>query len=88
MGLLYRDTINDLGSAKYAFFLALQDEPWSPLERNDFQSRQNGRMIDLVMGVVLVKDINHTDTFKRIGLARWVDAELLARSKPQTVKLV
>lgn len=88
IGLFYRDTTDALFGAKYAFFLALQDEPQSPLDRNDFQSRQAGRMIDLVMGIVLLKDTHHTDTYKRAGLARWIDAELLVRSKAQTVKLV
>ncbi|KAJ4369344.1 hypothetical protein N0V86_009175 [Didymella sp. IMI 355093] len=88
IGLFYRDTADALAGAKYAFFLALQDEPYTPLNRNDFQTRQAGRMIDLVMGIMLIKNSHHTDTYKRAGLIRWVDAELLVRSKAQTIKLV
>jgi hypothetical protein len=88
IGMLYRDTADALAGAKYTFFLALQDEPHTPLDRNEFQSRQAGQMIDLVMGLVLVKDSHHAETYKRAGLARWIDARLLAKSKAQTIKLV
>lgn len=88
IGLWYRDTIDDSIGAKRAFLLALQDEPRLPLERNLYQTQQDGRMIDLVMGILLVPDLNHTDTYKRIGLARWVDKGLFARSKSQSIKLV
>lgn len=88
IGMFYRDTADALAGAKYAFFLALQEEPHTPLDRNDFQTRQAGQMLDLVMGLVLVRDSHHADTYKRAGLARWIDAGLLARSKAQTVKLV
>jgi hypothetical protein len=88
IAMFYRDTANALVGAKYAFFLALQDEPHTPLERNEFQTGQAGQMIDLVMGLVLIKDSHHADTYKRAGLARWIDARLLASSKAQIVKLV
>lgn len=88
IGMFYRDTADAVAGAKYAFFVGLQDEPHTPLDRNEFQTRQAGQMIDLVMGLVLVKDSHHTDTYRRAGLARWVDARLLAKSKAQTVKLV
>lgn len=88
IGLFYKDTVDDLSTAKNAFFLALQDEPLLPWERNEFQAKQDGLMTDLVMGIVVTQDGPETDAYRRIGLARWIDAELLSQSKPRTVKLV
>jgi hypothetical protein len=88
VGLFYKDTVDDLSMTKNAFLLALQDEPLLPWERNEFQAKQDGLMIDLVMGIIVTQDGSETDTYRRIGLARWNDAELLFQSGPRTVKLV
>ena len=87
-GMYEMDDVDDLSTAKNAFLLALQDEPLLPWEHNEFQAKQDGLMIDLVMGIVVTQDGSETDAYRRIGLARWIDAELLLKSKPRTVKLL
>lgn len=88
IGLFLRDTTDDIGTMKQAFLLALQDEPESPLQRNDFQSRQAGDMMEMVMGLVLVPDLHHPNTYCRLGLGRWVDSRLFRKTQAQTIKLV
>lgn len=88
IGVFYRDTADDHVITKHSFFLALQDEPQSPVDRNSFQSRQAGKMIDMVMGIVLVRDANYTDTYKRIGLARWIDERWVRDVQFQIIKLL
>lgn len=88
IGVFYRDSVDDFVSAKRAFLLVLQNEPSFPLSEHPVQLHQAKHMVETVMGIVVVGDNGHDDSFKRLGLGRWVDQELFARSKPQTVKLV
>lgn len=88
IGVFYRDSVEDVTVAKAAFLLVLQDEPSFPLSDHPAQLHQAKNMVDTVMGIVVVSDERHRDSFRRLGLGRWVDQNLLAGCKLQTIKLV
>lgn len=88
IGVFYRDSWDDGSDAGPAYLLVLQEEPLFPLIRHDFQTHQQGQMLDTVMGIVVVRDKGPSRAFRRLGLGRWVDEELLGRCKPQDVELI
>lgn len=88
VGVFFRDTITDIVEAGRSFLLVLQEEPLCPLSEHPMQLHQSMNMISTVMGIVVVIDETYKDAFRRVGLARWIDEELLKAVKPRTVKLV
>ena len=45
-------------------------------------------MIETIMGIVIVEDAHMRGSYRRIGIARWIDKELFEKLRPQIVKLV
>jgi hypothetical protein len=88
IGAFYRDSVDDVGSTKTAFLLVLQEESQFPLSEHPAQLHQSKNMVDTVMGIVVVRDERHRDSLRRLGVGRWVDQNLVARCRPNTVKLV
>lgn len=88
IGAFFRDSVEDVSNAKKAFLLVLQEEPLFPLSEHPMQLHQSKHMVDTVMGIVVVGDERHKDSLRRLGVGRWVDQNLIARCRPNTVKLV
>ncbi|KAF3041022.1 hypothetical protein E8E11_001572 [Didymella keratinophila] len=90
IGVFYRDSFGfeDVSTAKTAFLLVVQEEHQFPLSEHPFQLHQLKNMIQTVMGIIVVGDERHRDSLRRLGVGRWVDQNLVARCRPNTVKLV
>lgn len=88
IGVFYRDTIDDDTTTWALFCLALQNESLFPLQKHDFQFHQDCEMIETIMGIVIAEDAQMKGSYRRIGIARWIDKELFEKLRPQTVTLV
>lgn len=88
IGVFYRDSVDDINTAKTAFLLVLQNEHQFPLSEHPVQVHQSKNMVGTVMGIVVIGDDKHKGSLRRLGLGRWVAHDLLARCKSHTVKLV
>lgn len=91
VGVFLRDSADDGQFADAdTFCLRVRGEPFFSLRQHDFKSQQETIDMDMIMGVVIVRVKNHTlgETYRRIGLARWVSAAIFNHSPPVGIKLI
>lgn len=91
VGVFFRDSKDDALSRDAAMFcLRIRGEPSMSLVHHVFKNEQQVNGTDTVMGIVLIRTQrqNSGDVYRRIGLARWVSANLFQQSRPICVKLV
>lgn len=86
IGVFYPDIAEEAGLVRDAYCLALQSESISSLRRHQFRSKQDAAMISMVMGIVLVKQFG--ESYRRVGLARWIGESLFDLIQPTTIKLI
>jgi hypothetical protein len=91
VGVFLRDCADDSPCIdKDTFCLRIRGEDLFSLVRHDFGSEQEAAGTDMIMGIVIVRTVTpeSAETYRRIGLARWVKAAIFKRCRPVNIKLV
>lgn len=91
VGVFFRDSADDAPpSDDEIFCLRIRGEPLFGVTRHVFKAQQETEDIGMIMGIVVVRTRCRTlgETYKRVGLARWVNAALFQRSLPANIELV
>ena len=83
IGILYRDTSDELQYTRKLFCLSITGEPhMAQITRpEELYKGEEVETSELVMGLVLKEDSEVGGGFKRIGLARWVKRSLFENSQ-------
>lgn len=91
VGVFFRDSADDALSCQADIFcLRIRGEPFFSITRHRFKNEQETNGEDMIMGIVIVRTRGQRpgETFKRVGLARWVSAALFCDSRPTAIQLV
>jgi hypothetical protein len=91
IGVFFRDSPDDVDLCNgQTFCLRIRGEPFFSVTHHVFKNEQERDLVDTVMCIVLVPttDLNEENTYRRVGLARWVSSELFDCSRPVTVRLI
>lgn len=90
-GVFFRDSVDDAISPEATVFcLRIRGEPSLSLTQHNFKNEQEADGVEMVMGIVVIRTQSQTlgDVYRRVGLARWVSANLFQQNRPICVNLL
>jgi hypothetical protein len=87
IGVFYPDIPSEAARSKETFCVALHTESIRSLNRHQLRLRQDGAMTSMVMGIVIAKH-PRSSSYRRVGMARWVNELLFDAVPTATIEIV